>query len=667
MADRAGVDGDAPPAGKPLELDISLSVIDDLGTNLYSSIPAVLSEAVANAWDADAGEVRIAIDPVRGTIAVSDDGVGMTRADVQDKYLTVGYRRRADGGSRTAGERPAMGRKGIGKLSLFAIAETVGIVTRRAGEPAVGVRLHAPDIRKSARAGEKYFPGESAPPGETRRGTAITVSDLRVTPNALTEQALRKRIARRFSVIGREGFRVWVQDEEVTLEDRDDLPHLEYLWVAGDPDPDPRDLAGRAKKTFDLPPLAAPASANAIRGWLGTYPDQKAVATSEGDNQVAVLARGKVIHEDLLPSVKAAGFSARYLIGRIEADYLDEDGEEDIATSDRQSVKETDPRFASLLGWFQEAVRQVANDWNGEREGASLRTAMDEFPAIKAWHGGLDEDSRRFAKQMFGKIGRLNKADEETKCELYRNLIVAFERLRLRRHLNRIDNLPAGADLSILTALFRSVDEIEEVEYHHILEGRLSVIRKFQGLVDGNERERVLQEYLFDHLWLLDPAWERAAGSEYMERTVERALGVVVEGLSEEERAARIDIGYRTYAGKHVIVELKRAGEDIDATQLAGQLSKYRDALAKAVRERSGSEAVSREIEVVAVLGRDPIGYPGDRERQAGMLRAAANARWVTYGSLFDGAEKAYREYIEAHGRASDLYDLIQQIRPAGQ
>lgn len=47
------------------KMTIDLNVLNHLGMNLYSSIPAVLSEVVANAWDADATEVRIDIAMVR--------------------------------------------------------------------------------------------------------------------------------------------------------------------------------------------------------------------------------------------------------------------------------------------------------------------------------------------------------------------------------------------------------------------------------------------------------------------------------------------------------------------------------------------------------------------------------------------------------------------------
>ena len=651
---------------EPLTLDISLSVLDDLGANLYSSIPAVLSEAVANAWDADATEVRIAIDRTGPKITVEDDGLGMSRRDMQSKYLTIGYRRRNSQPDKTATrDRDVMGRKGIGKLSLFAIADTVEIVSQHEGFAPVGVRLHAPDIRECANNREPYRPDEIEIREQASRGTKITISDLRTNPSTLTGNALRKRVARRFAVIGRD-FRVWVDGDEITLDDRDDLPAIEYLWVVGNPEPDPQALATKAKRTFPLPPLERD-GVSAIKGWLGTFPDQKAVNPNEGDNQVAVLARGKVMHEDLLPGVKAAGYSARYLIGRLEADYLDDTGQPDIATSDRQSVKETDRRFEELLEWFQRSVKRVANDWNKERRDKSLQSAMDEFPAIREWHEGLNSDAKRFASQLFGKIGSLNKADQETKCELYRNSIIAFERLQLREHLTRIEKLPDTADLSMLTALFRSIDEIEEVEYHNILQGRLSVVQKFRGLVEDDERERVLHEYLFDHLWLLDPAWERAAKSAHMERTVKRALDGITDSLSEAEKNARMDIGYRTHAGKHVIVELKRASAKADVHVLSAQLSKYRDAVAKVVRTAAGSGSAKPEVEVIAVLGREPGGNPSDPEMQSRMLREAANARWITYDTLFLNTENAYREYMEAHERASRINDVIQQIRPSGQ
>lgn len=71
----------------PYWMRLSLNVLDHLGLNLYSNIPAVLSEVVAKSWDADAPTVTIEIDTAAKKITVTDTGVGMTADDLNDRFL----------------------------------------------------------------------------------------------------------------------------------------------------------------------------------------------------------------------------------------------------------------------------------------------------------------------------------------------------------------------------------------------------------------------------------------------------------------------------------------------------------------------------------------------------------------------------------------------------
>ncbi|MFO1465444.1 MAG: ATP-binding protein [Steroidobacteraceae bacterium] len=79
---------------RDLVMTISLNALEHLGINLYSNIPAVLSEVVANAWDADARNVRITLDKRTESITIDDDGTGMTRDGVIDRFLLIGFKRR---------------------------------------------------------------------------------------------------------------------------------------------------------------------------------------------------------------------------------------------------------------------------------------------------------------------------------------------------------------------------------------------------------------------------------------------------------------------------------------------------------------------------------------------------------------------------------------------
>ncbi|MEW6402567.1 MAG: ATP-binding protein, partial [Chloroflexota bacterium] len=89
--------------------EISLSVLNHLGRNLYRSFMTVLGEAISNSWDADADNVWIYIDEENNLI-IKDDGDGMNADDFQNKFLKIGYSKRKDGSVSTKKGRPFIGR-----------------------------------------------------------------------------------------------------------------------------------------------------------------------------------------------------------------------------------------------------------------------------------------------------------------------------------------------------------------------------------------------------------------------------------------------------------------------------------------------------------------------------------------------------------------------------
>src|SRR5271166_3722159 len=137
---------------RELVMTISLNALEHLGINLYSNVPAVLSEIVANAWDADAKTVKITIDKVTETITLEDDGVGMDRDGVIDRFLTVGFKRRDELGDKTLDGRKPMGRKGIGKLSIFSIAQSATVYTL-SGKQRTAFKMDREAIRKAIAGG----------------------------------------------------------------------------------------------------------------------------------------------------------------------------------------------------------------------------------------------------------------------------------------------------------------------------------------------------------------------------------------------------------------------------------------------------------------------------------------------------------------------------------
>ncbi len=69
----------------------------------------------------------------------------------------------------------------------------------------------------------------------------------------------------------------------------------------------------------------------------------------------------------------------------------------------------------------------------------------------------------------------------------------------------------------------------------------------------------------------------------------------------------RVDIKYRQTGSAHVIVELKRAGRRVSTAELAGQIRKYYGPVTDHVR--GGAEGQQTEVQVVCVLGKDPVDW----------------------------------------------------------
>lgn len=220
-------------------MTVDLNVLEHLGINLYSNIAAVLTEVVANTWDADAENVTINIDPDAKVISIQDDGIGMTIEDINSKYLRVGYRRREKNignSNQTPKGRLVMGRKGLGKLSLFSIAEIIEVYSIKDGKTQ-GFRMSTEKIKESIKNRESTYSPESIidPAIDFQRGTKIILKEVKRQRLGQGVTALRKRLSRRFSIIGESNnFSITINGDKITKEDREDLKKVQFLWKFGD-------------------------------------------------------------------------------------------------------------------------------------------------------------------------------------------------------------------------------------------------------------------------------------------------------------------------------------------------------------------------------------------------------------------------------------------------
>lgn len=659
----------------PYTMSVDLSVLEALGINLYSNAAAVLSELVANAYDADATLIDIAWrKPDEDQIVVTDDGNGMTREQINKRFLKVGYKKRQNEGLISPKwSRPYMGRKGIGKLSVFSIARTVSVYSTTADGASSGLQIVVADLEKAIDAGKDYHPSPLEVPADyATKGTVIVLGDLKRERADLTAKALRKRLARRFDVVHqvpREdgGFYIEINEKPITFADRQELKNIEFIWEFGESRlPDATLPKVKERFALDNPPVVH-GTEWVVRGWFGTVGTPQMLTEDDEAGSlknIIVLARGRPIQEGIVERLDFSRIFGNYVTGQIEADFLDLDGGyDDIATSDRQRLIEDDERVIALRDFLRRAFVRAADDWTKARPKKQAEDVLAKYPKLRQWVNERDDWQREAAEKMIGTIAGLDieGADQpKAKADLFRAGVLAFERVGLRKAADDLDKLSTVTADNLLPLLGQQ-GTYEAGLWVDILRSRVEAIDKLASLTEADALEKVLQDHLFENLWLLDPSWERAAGNAWIEQNLRKVKdGLFAKDPDENLIEGRVDIRYRTTSGQHVIVEMKKYGVRVSAEKLAEQGLKYRTALQSLLEQQQRTDL---DIVVVFVLGQPPRvanrgRYKTDEEFIATEFDKLPG-RYVLYDALIGRAKSQYEDYLSASSKASALDELL--------
>jgi hypothetical protein len=372
-----------------------------------------------------------------------------------------------------------------------------------------------------------------------------------------------------------------------------------------------------------------------------------------------VLARGKVVEEDMLDQFSEGGVYSKYIVAELSADFLDLSNKDDITTTSRQKIFEDDPRYVKLRTWLWGELKQIQSKRTDLRRETGEEKAL-ESDTIKAWFEKLSKDNQSYAKKMFGKINAEAIGSDEKIRELFKYGVIAFQSLAYREKITELENIPPN-DLETFSKLFSELDEIEAVLYHQIVEERLRVIDALEKKVGKNDLEKVIQKHLFDHLWLLDPSWERATDAEpVMEKKMKTAFAAIDAKLTKPERESRLDIKYKVSSGKHIIVEPKRAERPLHNYEIIKQVQKYSGAIEKLL-EQAAKGITPEPFEIVVVIGKPLVEWPESRKKDVEALKAY-NARVVEYIHLIRGAQSGYKEYFEKKSKANEMLALIKKL-----
>ncbi len=166
-----------------------------LGDQLIRDQGIAVFELVKNAYDADANRCRIQLENVSGRgpqeprVIVEDDGSGMGLDTVLNAWLEPGtsYRKdqREEGRRTKMHRRLPLGEKGVGRFAAHKLGRVIQVVTRRARNPEVVVRVDWGEFERAKYLQDvpiEVFERDPEVFTGSRSGTRIEITQLRNHP-----------------------------------------------------------------------------------------------------------------------------------------------------------------------------------------------------------------------------------------------------------------------------------------------------------------------------------------------------------------------------------------------------------------------------------------------------------------------------------------------------
>ena len=356
--------------------NISLSVLNHLGRNLYRNFITVLGEAISNSWDADAKNVWIYIDRDKNFLIIKDDGDGMTSEDFQNKFLKIGYSKRKAGVDKTELNRPFIGRKGIGKLALLSCAKRIHIISKTKDTDFVGGLIDNSDLDNAINEDlttQQYSLDNfnltlfDSYKDNFEKGTIIYFEDINDGIRNRIEY-IRKLVALffRFSLIDN-SFNIFLNDDPITLNELNELSlSTQFVWQINSME-DPY-LKDKISATSDhIKQYRKLTSSLDISGFIASVekPSQLKIKQTTETVTIDLYVNGRLREKDLLKHIPSTRLVESYLYGQIHFNNLD--GDKDRFTSSREGVISDDPLFKSFLNELNSIVSSVMADWDGWR------------------------------------------------------------------------------------------------------------------------------------------------------------------------------------------------------------------------------------------------------------------------------------------------------------
>ena len=539
-----------------LKFIVAPHIVEDLGLNLYTNLPRVLVEFIANAYDADSPHASITLDKARIDrqrtilrktweaakasaedsntsvlrlaqmtlpddlfLEISDKGHGMTREDLATKFLVAGRRRRGreHDDLLSAGGRLLMGRKGLGKLAGFGVAKVVSVTTRAEGEKhATKITLKYDDLIEVSDTHEIPIEEQRLDDGGgiADHGTKIVLSGLLYEPMGARLTTIEHHAADHFAQIDPSEFQIILNGKTVSPTPR----NLVYAYP--EPTKDVKEVVQRSYEVED--------------GRLFDYQyrirfvaDRQALPAKERGIRVYAHKRLAAAPSLLSADTNMHGFRMTdYMDGIVYADFIDDQPEDYIAT-DRQSLRWESPLLMPMYEELSVAIKDACKERQKARDREKEEQVKeDPFTRHKIEKAELTKREEKIARKIASAVSTLHKQGFEDSGyqTQFTEVLEALGRGDLLTTLAKLaseDNPQFDRVVAEVTRLTH-----EQLDgFYRYAKGRIDGIEALKRIVNAvdfkaKKNEKALHGLLKVCPWLINPTYFEFLTSDKTEKTM---------------------------------------------------------------------------------------------------------------------------------------------------
>jgi hypothetical protein len=617
-----------------LVMEFDPNTIEHLGIQMYSTLPPVIAELVANSYDAEAKEVTIYLydNAENKRIVIKDSGHGMSFDEINTRFLKIGKnRRKAEANPQNSiqksdnDKRYVIGRKGLGKLSFFGIAEEAQITTIKNGLKTV-FKMDIDKIRSSI--DRSYEPEIIEKEAQTDEPNGTTIELLKIKrKTSYVPENLALSLSRGFEIFDEPDFDVFIVhngDEDNKIEVTNSLKYetlqTELEWNLPKND---------FKFDYEF--------ANQTEGRIISVKQGETVPSEM--RGIALFSRKKLVNKHGFYDSVASSTGYTYLTGWLSVDFI-EDFSRDVISTNRQSLNWELEETEELKDFLQQTIKKVYNEQREFRKEEKLKEVKSKLGFdLEEWLKKIPStNERKLAKRLITSIVENEQISAEKGGEFIGFIKDSFQFEAFKELARDIDAADIQQTDKIID-LFKEWKIIEAREFQKIARIRVETIKKFEEYVKTNEREvPTLHNFLKEFPWILDPKIMNFKDEVYYSSLLREKYP---EDDIELEEDKRIDFLCVNFAQTYFIIELKRPNSVISHKEL-DQCLEYIAFL----EARIGNE--NRQKVCCYLVG----GKIADSEavrKKLDSFRFSNDVYFKTYGELLGQAESYHQEFIDRY------------------